>query len=112
VLVRIVGPSEAPQPVRVVFRHGTVEEDYKTSEVSLDPTTGKVVGVDAYSQRRVGDHIANFLGPLHRGHFWGLAVKVLWALAGLALPLLFLTGVVVWGNRVVAPRLRRLGTTG
>ena len=51
-------------PVRVVFRHGTVEEDYKTSEVSLDPTTGKVVGVDAYSQRRVGDHIANFLGPL------------------------------------------------
>jgi uncharacterized iron-regulated membrane protein len=107
VLVRIVGAQEERQPVLVVFRHGKVEENHKTSQVALEPATGKVLEVEAYSDRKAGDHIAGFLGPLHAGHFGGLAVKVVWASAGMALPLLFLTGVVVWCNRVVMPRLRR-----
>lgn len=112
VLLRVVGPQESRRPVLVVFRHGTVQENYKTSQVAVDPATGKVLDVDAYSDRRIGDHVAAFLGPLHTGHFGGLAVKVLWASAGMVLPLLFLTGVVMWCNRVVAPRLRKRTHSG
>ena len=112
VLVRVVGPGEARQPVLVVFRHGTVEENHKTSQVALHPATGEVLDIDAYSNRKAGDHVASFLGPLHTGHFGGLGVKLLWAAAGMVLPLLFLTGVVMWCNRIVAPRLRRRMRTG
>ena len=112
VLVRVVGLQETHQPVLVVFRHGTVEENYKTSQVALDPTTGKVLDIDAYSDRKAGDHVSNFLGPLHGGHFGGLTVKLLWAAAGMVLPLLFLTGMVVWCNRVIAPRLRKRTQAG
>jgi uncharacterized iron-regulated membrane protein len=109
VFVRVVDVNAVRQPVRIVFRHGTVEESYKTSDVAVDPITGAVLEVNAYADRKVGDNLASFLGPLHTGHFSGLAVKIVWALMGMVLPLMFITGVVMWWNRVAGPRLRRGG---
>ena len=106
-LLRIVDVSAASQPVRVVFRHGSIEENYKTSEVAVDPISGAVLDVNRYADRKPGDHLASFLGPLHTGHFSGLGVKILWASMGMVLPLLFLSGVVMWCNRIVAPALAR-----
>jgi uncharacterized iron-regulated membrane protein len=105
-LVRLVSPRASRQPVTVVFRHGTAEENYKTSQVLLHPATGKILRADPYADRTFGDHVVSFIGPLHTGHFGGLGLKVLWAATGMVLPLLFLTGVVIWCNRVIAPRLR------
>lgn len=105
--LRVVGPEARRQAVRVMFRHGPSEENYNTSEVSLDPASGKVLNVQAYADRKAGDHIVSFIGPLHTGHFGGIGVKILWAASGMILPLLFLTGVVVWCNRVITPRLRK-----
>jgi uncharacterized iron-regulated membrane protein len=109
VLVRVVEVESARQPVRVVFRHGTVEQSYKTSDVVLDPISGSIVEVNAYADRRAGDTLANFIGPLHTGHFSGLAVKIVWASMGMVLPLMFITGIVMWCNRVVGPRMRHRG---
>jgi uncharacterized iron-regulated membrane protein len=47
------------------------------------------------------------MSPLHTGHFGGLAVKILWAVAGLSLPALFVTGFLMWKHRVIDPLRRR-----
>jgi uncharacterized iron-regulated membrane protein len=54
-----------------------------------------------YANRGAGDHVISLLGPLHTGHFGGLTVKIVWALAGLAMPALFVTGFLMWWNRVL-----------
>jgi uncharacterized iron-regulated membrane protein len=37
--------------------------------------------------------------PLHFGSFGGPLVQIVWATAGLAPPVLFLSGVIMWWNR-------------
>jgi hypothetical protein len=56
-----------------------------------------------------GDHLNIHwtLHALHVGNFAGLPVKVLWAVLGLAPPLLFVTGVIMWWHRVLGPWLAR-----
>ena len=39
--------------------------------------------------------------------FCDSATKFTWAVIGLVLPLLFVTGLVMWWNRVVRPAMRR-----
>ncbi|MEX2262789.1 MAG: PepSY-associated TM helix domain-containing protein [Bryobacteraceae bacterium] len=106
-LVRVLVGRGPKEPVQVVFAHGARREHRKTSQLTLNPHTGEVLAIDDYRQRRAGDHLASWFGPLHTGHFGGLGVKVIWAGAGLATPALFVTGFLMWCNRVVAPRLRR-----
>lgn len=108
-LVRVLVPRGEKETVTVVLAHGETAADRRrhTSQLSMHPHSGEVLAVDDYRQRRVGDHVVGWLGPLHTGHFGGLGVKILWALAGLSLPGLFITGFLMWCNRVLAPRLRR-----
>ena len=44
---------------------------------------------------------------IHVGDFGGWPVKALWVVLGLVPPLLFVTGFIMWWNRVVQPRLKR-----
>jgi uncharacterized iron-regulated membrane protein len=48
-----------------------------------------------------------WVGAAHTGNFGGLPMKILWALLGLTPPLLFVTGALMWWNRVVRKKLRR-----
>jgi uncharacterized iron-regulated membrane protein len=107
VLLRVLVPEGRRQPVRVVFRHGDRHENHKSTEVVMNPYTAEVVGVRAYAARTAGDQVISWMGPLHTGHFGGAVVKTIWALAGLAMPGLFITGFLMWWNRVLAPRVRR-----
>ena len=55
--------------------------------------------------RRTGDIILRWLALLHFGRFsW--PVSVLWVVAGLVPPVLFVTGALMWWNRFAAPKLR------
>jgi uncharacterized iron-regulated membrane protein len=54
----------------------------------------------------------DWVGPLHVGSFGGNAIRVAWLVLGLAPPLLFVTGFLMWWTRVVRPqRARVLATT-
>ena len=50
-----------------------------------------------------GDWILRWLTRLHFGRFAGLPVQILWAIVGLAPAGLFVTGALMWWNRVVSP---------
>ena len=75
--------------------------------VYLDQYTGAVLAPPGPVRRSVGDIVMAWVAPLHVGSFGGMPVKVLWLLLGLAPPLLFVTGAVMWWNRVLRERRGR-----
>jgi uncharacterized iron-regulated membrane protein len=79
----------------------------------LEPLTQANAGV------RVGDRVIYWLAYLHFGRIGGIAIpcsvrsglcdwatKSVWALLGLAPAAMFVTGAVMWWNRVIRPRGR------
>jgi uncharacterized iron-regulated membrane protein len=67
-----------------------------------------VNGVDTPASRAIDDTIA-WLVRLHFGRAYGVGMKVIWAILGLAPIALFVTGALMWWHRVVRPSLRRHG---
>lgn len=52
---------------------------------------------------RFGDQALYWLAQLHFGRFAGVWLKILWTVLGLAPAALFITGLLMWWNRVVRP---------
>jgi uncharacterized iron-regulated membrane protein len=52
---------------------------------------------------RRGDLALEWLAKLHFGRFAGIKTKALWTLMGLIPPALFVTGALMWWNRVLRP---------
>ena len=59
------------------------------------------------SQVRIGDVFLQWLTRLHFGRFAGWPIKALWTALGLIPLVLFITGAVMWWNRVLRPALLR-----
>lgn len=72
--------------------------------VYLDHYTGEVLKESPRQGRTAGDVIMDWVAPLHVGSFGGTSVRVAWLVLGLAPPLLFITGFIMWWSRVVRPR--------
>jgi uncharacterized iron-regulated membrane protein len=54
-----------------------------------------------------GDQIVRWFTYLHFGNFAGSKTKALWVFLGMTPVFLFITGVIMWWNRVLSPMLRR-----
>jgi uncharacterized iron-regulated membrane protein len=61
----------------------------------------------ANNDTRLGDEVLRWLSRLHFGRFGGWPVKALWTALGLIPLILFITGAVMWWNRVLRPALKR-----
>lgn len=81
--------------------------------VTLDPKSGALLSLWHYGENRsLGDWFLLLIYPLHFGTLWGMGVKILWALLGLSLPILSLTGLLMYWNRWLSKRASRwLGKT-
>jgi len=55
----------------------------------------------------IGDQILRWPAWVHFGNRWGWGMEALWVLFGLAPVLLFVTGVIMWWNRVLGPALKK-----
>ena len=60
---------------------------------------------------RVGDTVLYWVAYVHFGRFGGDVTKWIWATVGLVPPTLFVTGLVMWWNRVLRRRFRRVGSS-
>lgn len=52
-----------------------------------------------------GDQIIRTFLGLHFGNFGGVGIRILWAAIGLTPPILFITGALMWWNRVLSGRV-------
>ncbi len=107
-VARVVVPASIRGAFLVQFSDVTPAPAGSTSLTSiyLDQYTGAVLEAPSRPGRTAGDVVMAWLAPLHVGNFGGFGVRVVWAILGLAPPLLFGTGFAMWWTRVVRVRYR------
>lgn len=92
-------PTAAGQAFRVRKRLPGEEHPNGKSFAHVDPSTGRLLAVEDGVRAPRGARLYSILYPLHVGTVGGGATRLLALGAGLALPLLALTGTLVWWRR-------------
>jgi uncharacterized iron-regulated membrane protein len=105
----IIFPSSRRSPFAVLqARAPGVGRDYEDT-LYFNPYDGQYISMWQYgANKSLGDWIIWLQAPLHFGTHWGLAVKCIWAAMGLAFPVLAVSGVLMYWNRVLSKRWNRL----
>ena len=76
--------------------------------VFFDPTDGRHLETRRPPPNRTaGDWIIWSMKPFHFGTEWGFAMKVVWALLGLSIPVLTITGALMYWNRSLSKLWRK-----
>ena len=109
-VARVVVPSSDRAAFLVMFSRvqPTPAGGADLTSVYLDQFTGAVLTEPAKTPRTAGDLVMAWVAPLHVGNFAGNAVRVAWLMFGLAPPVLFVTGFMMWWTRIVRPRWIRV----
>ncbi|MGD1091866.1 MAG: PepSY-associated TM helix domain-containing protein [Bryobacteraceae bacterium] len=102
-------PANRRAPLLVFMqRANTVGFDY-TDTLFFDPYTGQYLSTWKYGvNQSLGDWIIWSQIPLHFGTYWGLGVKIIWAILGLSIPLLTVTGALMYWNRYLRKKWKHL----
>ena len=78
----------------------TIPEPFNLIADTIEP-----VDEETFEPRTV-DTILYWIASVHFGRFGGATTKITWFAIGMIPPILFLTGTLMWWNRVNRPRLR------
>jgi uncharacterized iron-regulated membrane protein len=99
-----------PRATFTIYMARGILGDYSNTDfVYFDQRTGKVIFTWHRGQNHtLADWYVWLIAPLHFGTSWGQGVKFLWALLGLALPALTISGIVMYWNRWLGKRWVRL----
>lgn len=105
-----VGLPEKPGGKVTLYVDRLSPGDFSHRDIdTFDGHSGKLLTVWHYGENRsAGDWLLWLVYPLHFGTLWGMPVKVLWALLGLSLPVLSVTGLLMYWNRYLGARWRAL----
>jgi uncharacterized iron-regulated membrane protein len=109
-LIRVLLPTSDGASLVVTLTHSGLSraEDDQGISFHFDQNSGALLGTWDGAPRTAGDRVIAVLAPLHIGMFGGVVVKLLWVLLGLAPSVLFVTGSIMWWNRVVRDRWSRI----
>jgi uncharacterized iron-regulated membrane protein len=104
----LIFPSNRRTPFEMLMsRAPGVGRDYEDT-LYFNPYNGEYISTWQYGvNKSAGDWFIWLQIPLHFGTHWGLAVKCLWALMGLALPLLAISGLLMYWNRFLGKLWKR-----
>lgn len=107
-LAAIQFPARPTAPLVILMSRGELWDTRSCNYVYLDPYRGDILatwyrGVN----RSAGEAFVFLMGPLHFGVYWGMTVKILWAVFGLSLPLLAITGVLMYWNRYLGKKWKQ-----
>lgn len=99
-LVRAIRPS-AKTPVYTfrLLQPGEARRWAGTTTVSVDPATGRILNVYNPLRGPLANALTDDIYPMHTGEIGGLGARLLLMFAGLALPVLYVTGVWAWFHR-------------
>jgi len=105
----IAFPYSRRAPLGVLMRRRNSPGYEYVDTVYFNPYTGEYISTWAYGvNQSLGDWIIWLEVPLHFGTYWGLGVKIVWAAAGLAIPVLAVTGLLMYWNRALRRRWKKL----
>jgi len=71
----------------------------RANHVFINPFNGKVLKKQMASDQNALSHWIDMADPLHFGSFGGLAIKIIWFVFGLSLPLMSASGTWLWMRR-------------
>jgi uncharacterized iron-regulated membrane protein len=103
-------PYSRRAPLGVLMRRGNRLGREYSDTVFFNPYNGEYLTTWRYGMNQtLGDWIIWSQVPLHFGTYWGFGVKLIWVAGGLAIPLLAVTGLVMYWNRVLRRKARSWG---
>jgi uncharacterized iron-regulated membrane protein len=85
-----------------MYRPGEPGFRFPRTRVWIDQYDGRVLASRDGRNRTAGDALLGWLHPLHNGEAFGLAGRLIVLLSGLALTLLFVTGILRWRQKARA----------
>ena len=96
-------PASRRSPFEMLMSRSTSRDREDT--LFFNPYNGQYISTWQYGvNKSLGDWIVWLQVPLHFGTHWGLAFKCLWAAFGLALPVLAITGLLMYWNRFLSKK--------
>jgi uncharacterized iron-regulated membrane protein len=108
-LSRISFPDNERATIRVTMARGEISDRRYTDNFYFDQFSGKLLRIwHRGIHQSAGDVVLYWISPLHFGDFGGAWVKALWVVLGLAPSVLFVSGSLMWWNRVLSKRWARL----
>ncbi len=108
-LMGISFPASRRAPLRILMRRKPGPGYEYADNLFFDPYDGRYLSTWRYGVNQTwGDWFIWLQIPLHFGTYWGMSVKILWALAGLAIPLLTITGALMYWNRSLRRKWKHL----
>jgi len=100
-----LGPKN---PVVVYMTEGPSGDLLHTNYLYFDPASGDKIGEwQRGHPRNLGEWMMWAVVPWHYGNYWGTAIEIIWAFAGLSLPALAFTGVLMYWNRFLRKAMGR-----
>jgi uncharacterized iron-regulated membrane protein/outer membrane receptor protein involved in Fe transport len=111
-VTQIKFPNHPGEPVEVRVKTRFDGHQEGNSKVFIHPSTAAVLQVQRFDQLSMGNKLLALAKPLHMARFmtpgWtSAALRAFWVLAGIAPGLLFITGFLMWWNRIVSKRLAK-----
>ena len=108
-LAGITFPYSRRAPLAILMQRRNSPGYEYDDTVYFNPYSGEYISTWRYGvNQSLGDWLIWLQVPLHFGTSWGLAVKLVWAVAGLAIPLLTVTGLLMYWNRALRKKWRRM----
>jgi uncharacterized iron-regulated membrane protein len=108
-LAGIYVPEDPKAAIQVFMTRGDRSNFSNADHIYFDPSSGNQLAIwRSGINPTLGSKIIFYLGPLHFGVYWGLGIKIIWAIFGLSLPLLTITGTLMYWNRSLGKYWDRL----
>jgi uncharacterized iron-regulated membrane protein len=102
-------PNADTKALTLLMARGALRNFSQMDYVYFDPATGRQLAVWHRGVNNTwGGSLIFWLSPLHFGYDWGLAIKIIWATLGFALPLLAITGILMYWNRFLSRKWKLL----
>ncbi|AFD06294.1 PepSY-associated TM helix domain-containing protein [Solitalea canadensis] len=70
------------------------------NKIQVELASGKMDKLNSIATKPFGDKFNEIIKPLHFGEYGGLPIKILYCFAGLSIPLLSITGFLLWTIRM------------
>jgi len=108
-LAGIAFPYSRRAPLAVLMQRRSSPGREYDDTVYFNPYSGEYISTWRYGvNQTLGDWLIWLQVPLHFGTSWGLGIKLIWGACGLAIPLLTVTGLLMYWNRVLRKKWKHL----